>query len=128
VDSPKKLKEGAEKRVVDTNEPGTDRDIDYAISSGNAKLENTMLKLFYLAEEVLKASNERERAIYFDAISGEMLDEEQITEARKVRMQTFNRHWVYEMRPIQVYWGSTGQSPVGAKWVGTNKRHKESPI
>ena len=52
---------------------------------------------------------------FYDAISGEVLDEELIKKAREAEMQTFRKHGVYEKVPLEECWKTTGKAPVGVK-------------
>ena len=52
---------------------------------------------------------------------------ELVEAARKVEMETFKKHGVYEKVPIEECWKETGKGPVGVKWVDANKGDKEKP-
>ena len=71
--------------------------------------------------EFIKSTwKEYEDELYHDAISGKLMDEDMIREARKVEMETFKKRAVYEKVEVQECW-ETGKGPVGVKWVDTNK-------
>ena len=42
-----------------------------------------------------------EEELYYDAISGELMIRELVEAARKVEMETFKKHGVYEKVPIE---------------------------
>ncbi len=65
--------------------------------------------------------------MYYDVISGEELDGELIREAKKVEMETFKKHGVYEKVPRQECLENTGKEPVEVKWFDTNEGDKENP-
>ena len=52
---------------------------------------------------------------------------ELVEAARKVEMETFKKHGLYEKVPIEECWKETGKGPVGVKWVDTNMGDKEKP-
>ena len=39
-------------------------------------------------------------AEFYDAVSGEILDSDLVREGRKIEMETFKKHGVYEKRPV----------------------------
>jgi hypothetical protein len=81
-------------------------------------------------EEVFEfnsASMEYEGELYCDAISGEAMIKELVEAARKVEMEKFKKHGVYEKVPIEERWKSTGEALVGVKRVDANKGDKGSP-
>ena len=49
---------------------------------------------------------------FYDAISGEVLNEDLVMEGRKVEMETFKKHGVYEQRPVRECWEKTGKKPI----------------
>ncbi len=69
-------------------------------------------------EEVLEFNNstwrEYELELYYRAIPGEVMIKEPVDAARKVEMETFNKHGVYEKVSIEDCWRSVGKAPVGA--------------
>ena len=70
---------------------------------------------------------EYEEELYYDASSGELMIKELVEAARKVEMETYKKHGVYEKVPIEECWTETGKAPIGVKWVDTNKGDKERP-
>ncbi len=55
------------------------------------------------------------KKLYCDAISNEEMVEELVDAARKVEMETFKRHGVYEKMPIEECWKSIGKGPGGGQ-------------
>ena len=68
-------------------------------------------------EFITSTWREYEGELYYDAISGEVMIKELVDAARKVEMETFKKHDVYEKAPIEECWKSIGKAPVGVKWV-----------
>ncbi len=69
----------------------------------------------------------RRGAVLRDAASIEVMIKELAEAARKVEIESFKKHGVYEKAPIKECWEKTGKGPVGVEWVGTNKGDKEKP-
>ncbi len=82
-------------------------------------------------EEVFEFINstrgEYEEESYHDAISGEAMIKELVDAARKVEMETFRKHGVYEKMPLEECWKNAGKALVGVKRVDTNKGDKANP-
>ncbi len=67
---------------------------------------------------------EHEEELYYDAIPGDLMIKELVVAARKVEMETFKKHGVYEKVPIEECWKETGKVLV---WVDANKGDMEKP-
>ena len=70
---------------------------------------------------------EYEEELCYDAIFGELMIKEFVEAARKVEMETFKKHGVYEKVPIEERWKETGRAPLGVKLVDTNRGDQEKP-
>ncbi len=127
----KRLKTNAEERVEGSKNSGEGMYINQshvaqeigAVSMGESDVE--------FDESVFEFINstwkEYEEELYHDAISGELMIKELVEAARKVEMETFKKHGVYEKVPIEECWKETGKALVGVKWVDTNMGDKEKP-
>ena len=67
-------------------------------------------------------------AQYWDEISGEPLDTEEVNKARSEEIIEVRKHNVYTKVPITECWDNTGKAPTGTRWIDVNKGdsvHKE---
>ena len=71
--------------------------------------------------------NATEQQEFYDNLSGEWLDPDLVREARKTEMEEVEKHQVYEKVPLEECYKETGKSPVGTRWVDTNKGDKVHP-
>ena len=130
-DFAKRLKTSAEERAAGSKNPGEGMDISQShvakeigavsMSESDVKFEESML------EFINSTWKEYEEDVYYDAISGEPMIKELVEAARKIEMETFRKHGVYEKVPIEECWKEVGAAPVGVKWVDTKKGDKEKP-
>ncbi len=65
--------------------------------------------------------------ITHDASSGEGLDEELITKARVIKMETFKRHGVHAKVPVEEHWRARGKKPIRVKWVDVHAGDAKHP-
>ncbi len=84
------------------------------------------MKFDETVSESLTARGECEEEPYY-AVAGEATIEELVEEASKVQMKALKKHGVSEKGPREEHGEETGESPVGVKWVDTNKGDKEKP-
>ena len=107
---------------MDINQSHVAREIGaVSMSESDVKFDESV------CEFINSAWKEYEEELYYDAISGEHMIKELVEAARKVEMETFRKHGVYEKVPIEECWRETGKAPVGVNWVDTNKGDKEKP-
>ena len=65
--------------------------------------------------------------VFYDDVSGEVLDWDGVIEARAEEIKEFHKHGVYHKVPIQECYDKTGKGPVETKWIDINKGDKENP-
>ncbi len=70
---------------------------------------------------------EYEEELYYDAISGELMDKDLVKEARKVEMETSKKRGVCEKAPAEESWKNTGKKSAGVKLVDASRGDRENP-
>ncbi len=116
-----------ERRAEERKKPGEGMDVDYldAISEIGAVSRGESHANFNEAVfEFINIMCEEIEDMYYDAISGEVLEGERTREARKVHMETFREHGVCEKVPIQERLKNTGKSLAGVKLVDTSRQRE----
>ena len=64
---------------------------------------------------------------FWDDLSGLELDPVKVRAARLEEMKEFDKHQVYEKRPIKECWEKTNKEPIGTRWVDINKGDNINP-
>ena len=64
---------------------------------------------------------------YKDSISGQVLQDELVLEARRKEMEYFTAKGVWCKRPRQEAYTLTGRPPISTKWVDVNKGDDDTP-
>ena len=67
------------------------------------------------------------RGEFWDDITGEPLDPEQVAKARAEEMVEFRKHGVYVKAPVSQCVHETGKPPIAVRWVDVNKGDQEHP-
>ncbi len=81
---------------------------------GAAPMDESDSKFIEEVFEVINSTwREHEEELYYDAISGEVMMKELVDAARKVEMETFKKHAVYEKVPTEELCKSICKAPVG---------------
>ncbi len=124
----KRIRVRAEARVEESKNPGQGMDINHIDVARETGAVHANESVSRFNEEVFEFSNstrrEYEEELYCDTISGEVMIKELVDAARKVEMETFKKHGVYEKVPIEESWKNTCKAFVGVKRVDANKGDK----
>ena len=59
--------------------------------------------------------------VFYDDVSGEVLDWDGVIQARAEEINEFLKHGVYHKVPIQECYDKTGKGPIETKWIDINK-------
>ena len=65
--------------------------------------------------------------IFYDDLTGELLNFEQVIKARSDEIHEFRSHNVYTKVPIKECYDKTGKGPIGGKWIDINKGDVDLP-
>ena len=60
-------------------------------------------------------------------MTGDELNKDMVVKAREEEMNEFRIHGVYIKVPLKECWDTTGQGPIGTKWIDINKGDKLHP-
>ena len=66
--------------------------------------------------------------VFYDNLSGALLDTGLVREARKEEMEEAYKHGVYEKVSVQECYEKTGKAPIGTRWVGVDKGDSASIV
>ena len=124
------MKAGAERRAEENKKAKVGDDIhgDTMMEAiGAIEFNDSDLKCDEVVEKFSNQLREETFGGLYDAISGEVLDSELIKKAREAEMETFRKHEVYEKAPLEECWKVIVRTPMGVKWVDTDKGVQGKP-
>ena len=70
---------------------------------------------------------QEEEEVFYDSVSGKVLDPKLIAEAKKEEIKIAHEYDLYEKVPLRECYERTGKAPIGIKWVYTNKGDENQP-
>ena len=77
-----------------------------------------------IIEQVDRSSAED---MFWDNLSGKLLDTSRVQKARLEEMGELAKHGVYQKVPVSECWNRTGKGPIGTRWVDVNKGDDANP-
>ena len=99
----------------------------YSGSLGSVCCETVEHTDWSVVNESAPVKWDRGQTVYYDDISGELLDSPLVEKAIAEEMATYASHGVYRKVPIAEAWSTCGKAPIKVRWVICNKGDKESP-
>jgi hypothetical protein len=65
--------------------------------------------------------------VFYDDLTGKVLEWEWVLKARAEEIKEFRKHWVYKKVPVKGCYDKTGKTPIGIRWIDMNKGDRLHP-